>query len=157
MIFKSISKDIKEIEDKEENLRKQISKLSSPYRKNYYRELEGKLKDPDTYAVINWVMYFGGFHNLYLGLYKTFFIEFSIAFICYSLLILGLEIAIIPLICMYIYELPALFFSQKIVRYKNYQISKELFMIEKKKDPDFDSNNNDINLNIEKETTIENI
>ena len=43
-----------QLRDEEETLRKQIRELTPEQRKEYFR-LEGEqIKDPDTYAVLNW-------------------------------------------------------------------------------------------------------
>ncbi|MDX1398386.1 MAG: hypothetical protein R3204_07655, partial [Oceanospirillum sp.] len=83
------------------------------------------LKDPDTYAALNW-LFLGGFHHLYLRKYRLFALEFSL--LCIALLgwLLGYVWLLILLAFMLLYELPQLFFSQKIVRQYNYQQSRKL-------------------------------
>lgn len=55
-----------QLRDEEEALRKQIRELTPEQRKEYFR-LEGEqIKDPDTYAVLNWLV-MAGLHHFYLG------------------------------------------------------------------------------------------
>lgn len=127
MIINKILKDNDEFEKEDEDLRKNISELSKSGRKEFFKRSEKAVLDPDTYSTIHWLLYVGGFHNLYLKEYKTFGIEFSIGIIGFLLFLGGLESAIFILFALYLIELPALFFSQKIVKIKNYEISKKIY------------------------------
>ena len=44
----------KQLEQKEELLRKQVHALPENQRKEFYHRQSQKLKDPDTYATLNW-------------------------------------------------------------------------------------------------------
>ncbi|OCH25986.1 hypothetical protein [Aliivibrio sp. 1S128] len=111
-----------ELEDKEEQLRKQVSELSDEDRKIYYKEQAQLLKDPDTYAALN-VLFLGGFHHLYLNKYLWFFGELLSLVLGLFLIFSGEEFGFCILIAIAIIELPQLFFSQKIAREHNYQLS----------------------------------
>lgn len=115
-----------ELEKKEDILKDQIKQLSEEKRKAFYQLQLKKLKDPDTYASVNW-LFLGGFHHLYLRKYALFFIEFTLLILCIIGLFLGHSSAIFILLAISLYELPQLFFSQKIARQYNYQISCEIF------------------------------
>ncbi|WP_028766943.1 hypothetical protein [Shewanella fidelis] len=114
-----------ELEDQEEQLRSRVNALTTEQRKNYYRQQAAQLKDPDTYASLNW-LFLGGFHHLYLKKYRLFAIELSCLIIAIIGLCLGFYYAGYLLIAIAIFELPQLFFSQKIARQYNYQVSSEL-------------------------------
>ena len=116
----------KQLEQKEELLRKQVNALPENQRKEFYHRQSQKLKDPDTYATLNW-FFLGGIHHCYLGKYAIFSLELIL--LAVSLIGLALEHtnAYVILSLLTIYELPQLFFSQKIVRLHNYKLSCEIF------------------------------
>lgn len=121
----AIRQSWQELDDQDEALRQQINALGDEQRRDFYREQSACLKDPDTYAALNW-LFLGGFHHLYLRKYRLFALEFSL--LCIALLgwLLGYVWLLILLAFMLLYELPQLFFSQKIVRQYNYQQSRKL-------------------------------
>lgn len=114
--------NVNELEDKEEQLRQQVSKLSDEERKVFYKEQTLHLKDPDTYATLN-VLFLGGFHHLYLNKYLWFFGELLSLILGLFLIFSGEDFGFCILIAIAIIELPQLFFSQKIAREYNYQLS----------------------------------
>ncbi|GAJ78978.1 membrane protein [Vibrio sp. JCM 18905] len=117
---------IEQLEYNEELLRKQVKLLPEAQKKEFYEQQSKKLKDPDTYATLNW-FFLGGFHHCYLGKYGLFILELALLTISVIGLILGHSSALIILSLLVIYELPQLFFSQKIARQHNYQLSCEIF------------------------------
>ncbi|RXJ74616.1 hypothetical protein CS022_03360 [Veronia nyctiphanis] len=121
----SIFESIEELEHKEEALAQDVRNLSDAERKLYYKAQTKQLKDPDTYASLNWT-FIGGVHHLYLGKYLVFVIELFLLISAVAGLVMGYEIAVIVLIGLALFELPQLFFSQKIVRQKNYDISRAI-------------------------------
>lgn len=54
-----------EVEMEEERLRKIASALPDDERKQFYNEVKRELRDPDTYAVLNW-FFLVGLHHAYL-------------------------------------------------------------------------------------------
>ena len=55
-----------EVDAEEERLRQQAADLSDYQRQAFYQTLKPRLKDPDTYATLNWC-FFAGLHHFYLG------------------------------------------------------------------------------------------
>lgn len=55
----------KEVDAAEERLREQVRALSDEARRRFYALANARIRDPDTYAVLNWVLI--GLHHLYLG------------------------------------------------------------------------------------------
>lgn len=53
------------VEAEEEELREAAAALPDEQRRDFYREVKGELKDPDTYAVLNW-FFVVGLHHFYL-------------------------------------------------------------------------------------------
>jgi hypothetical protein len=114
--------NLSELEEKEELLRKQVAELSSEERKIFYQKQSEQLKDPDTYATLNY-LFLGGFHHLYLEKYLWFFGELLALILSLFLIFSGENFGFCILIAIAIIELPQLFFSQKIARAHNYKLS----------------------------------
>lgn len=114
--------NLNDLEEKEELLRKQVAALPTDERKAFYKEQSEKLKDPDTYAILNY-LFLGGFHHLYLEKYLWFFGELLALILSLFLIFSGEDFGFCILIAIAIIELPQLFFSQKIAREHNYQLS----------------------------------
>lgn len=53
------------VEAEEEQLREAAAALPDEQRRGFYREVKRELKDPDTYAVLNW-FFLVGLHHFYL-------------------------------------------------------------------------------------------
>lgn len=117
---------IEQLEKNEELLRNQINTLPEVQKKEFYSRQSKQLKDPDTYAALNW-FFLGGFHHCYLGRYKLFVLELILLITMIIGFFEGHSSAIVILIFLVIFELPQLFFSQKIARQHNYKLSCEIF------------------------------
>ncbi|CAM3188726.1 hypothetical protein [Vibrio neptunius] len=117
---------IEQLEKNEELLRKQVNALPENQKKEFFERQSKKLKDPDTYATLNW-FFLGGFHHCYLGKYALFALELILLTVSIIGLFLGHTSALFILALLIIYELPQLFFSQKIARQHNYKLSCEIF------------------------------
>ncbi|HDY7489017.1 TPA: hypothetical protein RQK89_004380 [Vibrio vulnificus] len=115
-----------QLEESEELLRKQVNLLPEVQKKEFYNRQSKQLKDPDTYATLNW-LFLGGFHHCYLGKYGLFALEITILLVSVVGLVLGHTSALLILMLLVIYELPQLFFSQKIARQHNYDLSCKIF------------------------------
>lgn len=113
---------IEQLETKEEALRQQVNALPEQQRKQYYAELSKRLKDPDTYATLNW-LFLGGIHHCYLGKYALFAVELLLLLISVVLIIAGYHFLFWVIIAIALFELPQLFYSQRIVRIHNYELS----------------------------------
>ncbi|MGI9835906.1 hypothetical protein ACJPQX_21935 [Vibrio vulnificus] len=115
-----------QLEENEELLRKQVNLLPEVQKKEFYNRQSKKLKDPDTYATLNW-FFLGGFHHCYLGKYGLFALEITMLLVSVVGIVLGHTSALLILMLLVIYELPQLFFSQKIARQHNYDLSCKTF------------------------------
>ncbi|HDM8062226.1 hypothetical protein [Vibrio harveyi] len=116
---------IEQLEKQEELLRSQVNSLPEHQKKEFYERQSKSLKDPDTYATLNW-FFLGGFHHCYLGKYALFALELILLIVSIVGFVLGHPSAFLILALLIIYELPQLFFSQKIARQHNYQLSCEI-------------------------------
>ncbi len=112
----------------EEQLREQISKLSSEQKKRYYALEVEQVKDPDTYAALNWA-FIAGLHHFYLGNWQRGVLNLLLMVIgCvfyFSQLMPFVGAGMVLLV--FIIELPQLFNSQKIIHRYNNQLMKRLF------------------------------
>ncbi|WP_010450691.1 hypothetical protein [Vibrio rotiferianus] len=117
---------IEQLEKQEELLRSQVNSLPEHQKKEFYERQSKSLKDPDTYATLNW-FFLGGFHHCYLGKYALFALELILLIVSIVGFVFGHPSAFLILALLVIYELPQLFFSQKIARQHNYQLSCEIF------------------------------
>ncbi|BDF93506.1 TM2 domain-containing protein [Pseudoalteromonas sp. KAN5] len=109
-----------ELNAEEEQLRSQVNALSAEERKLFYQQLKARVKDPDTYAVLNW-FFAAGLHHFYLG-------KFQRGAVNLTLMLIGLltinSVGIFLIIFVLLIELPQLFKSQLIVQqYNNHVMS----------------------------------
>jgi TM2 domain-containing membrane protein YozV len=113
------------LEELEKSLKVDIQKLPQFTKAKYFNEFSNRVKDPDTYAVLNW-LFLGGIHHFYLGRFITFGIEMTLLLISLSCYLAGFPVSLLILIAIAIYELPQLFFSQRIVREYNLNLSSKI-------------------------------
>ncbi|MBR9726880.1 TM2 domain-containing protein [Shewanella intestini] len=113
------------LEQSEERLRQQVNDLPNEQRKQFYQRQSQQLKDPDTYAAFNW-LFLGGVHHCYLGKYLLFAIELFILMISITGIAMGYSLCYLGIAILVAYELPQLFFSQKIVRQHNNKLSHKI-------------------------------
>lgn len=116
-----------DVQKKEESIRQLIRELPETTRAEFYRETGKKIKDPDTYATLNY-LFIAGLHHFYLGKWARGLINISVfvfgiilAFISSPRYGVGLIIAIS------IVELYALFRSQIIVQDYNNRIMEQIY------------------------------
>ena len=122
-----------DIEKHEELLREKINLLNTTNKKRFYQKVEKEIKDPDTYASLNF-LFLTGLHHFYLGKYLKGSINLSLFILGLVLLFgstfsygfgLGIILAIV------IIELNELFKSQIIVQdYNNKVLEKNLELFE---------------------------
>lgn len=105
----------------EESLRQQIAQLSTQQKQHYYELENQRIKDPDTYAVLNY-FFVTGLHHFYLG--KNW--QGAIDLFVLALGILTIEYyGWVLIILISLYELPQLFRSQSIVHQYNNDMMRE--------------------------------
>lgn len=123
----SLYRPIEEVEEKEESLRCKVQQLEPSQQKVFYQRQSKLLKDPDTYATMNWFCIIG-LHHLYLGRYAIFAIELTVFLLALGAILMGLGFGFLILLVLFILELPQLFFSQRIIRNYNYQVSRRVLV-----------------------------
>jgi hypothetical protein len=120
-------KSSEEISIGEDRLRSEVIKLNDSDRLKFYRELSKQLKDPDTYAALNYV-FFLGIHHAYLGRWLAFFIHTACIVVVIIAFMKGNPIAASILFFLVVYDLYELFLSQRIVAEANNRITANLLI-----------------------------
>ena len=114
-----------EVDKEEENLRQQINQLSDDKRKTFYNIVKRRIKDPDTYATLNW-FFITGIHHFYLGKWINGIVDLLILIVGIGLIFSGLPLIGISLVVFIsIIEFWALFRSQIIIQDWNNKIYKD--------------------------------
>ena len=118
-----------EVNKEENNLRNEIQKLSDENKKIFYSKIEKEIKDPDTYAVLNW-LFIAGLHHFYLKKWLngtinlTVFLVGFILFFSDNNTFFGIGVGM--LLSLFIVELIQLFKSQLILQDYNNIVTKRL-------------------------------
>lgn len=115
------------MDDEEESIRQKISQCSDEERQKIYREIKQKLKDPDTYAALNYGLV-AGLHHLYLGKYLRTVIELTLFIFGVVLLANDFLIGLVFVISMVALELFELFRSQIIVQDYNNKLMRKIII-----------------------------
>jgi TM2 domain-containing membrane protein YozV len=115
-----------EVDAREEELRLQVRELPDEKRKTFYGRAEKELKDPDTFAVLNY-LFIAGLHHFYLGRWLRGLINLVV--FSAGVYLIWLEqwsngLIIIGIITLL--EFYALFRSQIIVKHYNNRISADI-------------------------------
>lgn len=113
------------VEQEEESIREAINLLSDNERKNLFYIAKKDIKDPDTYAALNW-FFVAGLHHFYLRRWIKGSIDLVVFLIGVVLIFLGQSWpGFFVIIAISIVELYALFRSQLIVQNYNNQVMKK--------------------------------
>ena len=123
-----------DVKKEEEKIRKEIFLLDDESKKSFYNNISNEIKDPDTYAVLNW-LFITGLHHFYLKKYTKASINLSLFLISFMLMFSDIYLLAIGIfIAVFIMELNQLFYSQIIVQdYNNKILKKSLEKINKSK------------------------
>lgn len=116
----------REVDAEEERLRELADALPDEQRKAFYRDVKRQLRDPDTYAALNW-FFLAGLHHFYLGRWSRGLFNLAVFLIGVALIIVQLVwpgIALMVLVSGW--ELWALFRAQVIVQDWNNQLYRRL-------------------------------
>lgn len=116
----------REVDAEEERLRALAQSLPDVQRKAFFQEAKERLRDPDTYAVLNW-FFLAGLHHLYLGKWIKGLLNLAV-FVAGIVLMfvqsvwLGLGLILV----VSVWELWALFRAQIIVQDWNNRLYRDL-------------------------------
>ena len=125
-MFEALSLKKEVVLEREEALRLEIRELDDGDKKRFHENFSLAVKDPDTYAVLNF-FFMAGLHHFYLAkiLRGTInLIVFSVGIGCIFLNAIVVGVLLIGVIL--VIELPALFRAQLIVGHHNNELSSQL-------------------------------
>jgi hypothetical protein len=106
------------VKQKAEKLREVLRALDDPARVGYYQKYEKVVKDPDTYAVLNW-FFLAGLHHFYLGKLSRGLMNLGLMLGGILLMTEAPGWGLLLILAVVAIELPALFRSQVIVENNN--------------------------------------
>ena len=125
-MFEAIKLDAAAVKAHEEDIRLRVRELDDTARKAYYEQFGQDMKDPDTYAILNY-FFLTGLHHMYLGDFTRGAINLSILIAGIGLMLTGFSLfgglAIGFIIAV---ELMALFRSQVVVANHNNLLSERI-------------------------------
>ena len=115
-----------DVDAQEEAIRLRVRGLSDEKRKEYFRRFNRVVKDPDTYAGLNW-LFIAGLHHFYLGRWGMGLLDLVIFISGVFLLFTPLFIVgIILIVGISIIELWALFRAPVIAQDFNNQLALQI-------------------------------
>lgn len=110
----------RQVREDDERLRETIRGLSDAERSDFYRSYNESIRDPDTYAVLNW-FFLAGLHHFYLGRFFRGSLNLLVMVLGIFFLLSKPELGFILIAGILLIEIPALFRSQIIVEHHNIQ------------------------------------
>lgn len=120
-------KDNEAILEEEERIRRLVRELPDEKRVLFFKQAEKHLKDPDTYAVLNY-LFIAGLHHFYLGKWIRGSINLFIFLMGVVLLFTGLAFTgVLLLVIISAIELKALFKSQIVVQDYNNGVMEAIY------------------------------
>ncbi len=115
------------IQEEEERIRKLVRELPDEKRLLFFQQAEKNLKDPDTYATLNF-LFVAGLHHFYLGQWVRGSINLFIFLAGVVFLFSGqVAIGIVLLIAISMVELRALFAAQTVVQDYNNAVMERIY------------------------------
>ncbi len=115
------------VQEEEEHLRKLVRELPDDKRLQFFQQVETDLKDPDTYATLNF-LFIAGLHHFYLGKWFRGLVNLSIFFLGVILLFTpAVILGVFLLLAVTIIELKALFNSQIVVQEYNNDVMERIY------------------------------
>ena len=115
------------VQEDEERIRKLVRELPDDKRLIFFKQIEKDLKDPDTYATLNF-LFIAGLHHFYLGKWVRGLINIIIFLIGVFFVFAGfVGMGIFILIAISAIELKALFKAQLIVQDYNNEVMKMIY------------------------------
>ena len=125
-MFDALRLDSSAVNAHEEEIRLRVRELDDTQRKMYYERFRQEMKDPDTYAVLNY-FFLAGFHHMYLGYFLRGAINLMVLLIGITALVFGsIMLGSLLITLILISELMALFRSQTVVTHFNNQVAEEI-------------------------------
>ncbi len=119
------------IEQQQEQLRQQVNQLPANQRKRFYQAWEKQVKDPDSYAVLNYLL-LAGLHHFYLKKWLRGTINLLVSIVALLLLLIGIwPLGLFLLAAITLIELPALFRADlQVFAYNNQKMQQLLEQVQ---------------------------
>jgi len=113
------------VEAEEEEIRRLVRELDDAARVAYYREVERRVRDPDTYATLNW-FFVTGLHHFYLRRWVRGLLSLGGFIVGVSLIFTGnWPLGVVLIISISLFEFYELLRSQVIVQDYNNQAMRQ--------------------------------
>lgn len=111
----------------ENQLRARVAALTVEQKRQYYTQELEQIKDPDTYAALNW-FFIAGLHHFYLGKWRQGLMNLMLMitgvlfciFTSYTLIGAGF------ILFVFVIELPQLFNSENVINHYNNRLIRRL-------------------------------
>ena len=123
-MFEGLTLRKEDVANREESIRQRVGTLDPSLRKAYYQRVGKAIKDPDTYAVLNY-FFLTGLHHMYLGKWLRGFVNLIVLIAGIVLMFQGYPGYWLVLFILAI-ELMALFRSEVIVNDHNNSVSERV-------------------------------
>ncbi len=115
-----------DVNKEEERLRVEIASLPDESRKEFYLKVKSRIKDPDTYAALNW-FFITGIHHFYLGKWFYGILDLSLFLVGVMLVIMDYHLlGFSVIVFISVVELWALFRSQIIIQDWNNKVYRDI-------------------------------
>lgn len=115
-----------QVDAEEERLRELAAALPDVQRQQFFQQLKRELRDPDTYATLNWC-FLAGLHHFYLGQWRRGLFNLLVFIAGLALLFSPWPwLGVVLIVLISVAELWALFRSQIIIQHWNNQIMRRL-------------------------------
>lgn len=123
-MFEGLSLRKEGVADREEAIRQRVATLEPSLRKTYHRRVGKAIRDPDTYAVLNY-FFLAGLHHMYLGKWLRGSINLVVLIAGIVLTFVGYP-AYWLIVFVLLVELMALFRSEVIVNDHNNDVAERV-------------------------------
>lgn len=124
-MFEALNLREEAVRAEEEAIREQVRQLPDDQRAAFFHHYNKELRDPDTYAVLNW-LFLAGLHHFYLGRFQRGLVNLVAMVVGLVLLLIGIGFGGLVILVVLLVELPALFRSQVIVMDYNNRLARTL-------------------------------
>ena len=125
-MFEAIRLDAAAVNAQEEDIRLRIRDLSEDQRKAYYDRFRREVRDPDTYAVLNY-FFLAGLHHMYLGNFLRGATNLALLLAGVGCFVVGSTLLGVLLVAFILsVELMALFRSQVVVAHHNNRVAEHI-------------------------------
>jgi len=115
-----------EVAAREEEIRARVRRLPDRQRREFYLRAEKSLRDPDTYAVLNY-LFIAGLHHFYLGKWIRGMVNISVFAVGVTLLVAGyVREGLAVIVFISVLELYALFRAPLIAQDHNNRVMERI-------------------------------